>query len=563
MVKKVLALALGLVLAFGAMAQMGPSNTTVAQSDIQFWTGTGSNRAVVAITWNDTTAGNIGIAWGVQWNGTTLTVGDIMDTIAAYDSRLAISWDSSHTYINNLGYTDSQAGLNLSGMVDVDMGIAWWWYNWKDASDNDKLSSGITGDTIANGDFVDWIPMDPDTYVSYAADTMIMATDPNAPQVAEATIDFSEILYWVGEGSNQAVMAVNWADTALAWGYRWNGSATVADMMDDIAAADPRFSYTASGYLDDILFNDGTVNLAGTPGNYWGSTNNGMMDAGLTQALANGDFEKWGDPAGGVVVDSMEYAGVWYYTYAYPMTIHPVSVPTTPQLEEATIAASEILYWVGEGSNQAVMAVNWADTALAWGYRFSTDSVSVQQVLDAIQTDDPRFSYALDSYGYLDDIFFVLGDGDTLHKAQYSWWESKRNGYSDMGLGQMLGNGDFEKWADPAAGIVVDSFYYADYDMWYYTYVYTMTINPVSVPVGIANVDDGMSVTVYPNPATSVVCVNLDAAQVATVELFDMCGRRVAATKAAAEVRIPVDALPNGVYMLRIGEYSAKVVIRH
>ena len=65
MVKKILTLALGLVLSFGAMAQWGDGNTTVPQSDIQFWTGTGSNRAVIAVTWEDDNEDYIGLAWGV------------------------------------------------------------------------------------------------------------------------------------------------------------------------------------------------------------------------------------------------------------------------------------------------------------------------------------------------------------------------------------------------------------------------------------------------------------------------------------------------------------------
>ena len=48
---------------------------------------------------------------------------------------------------------------------------------------------------------------------------------------------------------------------------------------------------------------------------------------GLSEVLDDGDLEKWGDPAAGVIVDSMEWEGYWYYTYAYPMTIHPVSIP--------------------------------------------------------------------------------------------------------------------------------------------------------------------------------------------------------------------------------------------
>ena len=161
-------------------------------------------------------------------------------------------------------------------------------------------------------------------------------TTPVIPVPEEATIAFSDILFWVGEGTNEAVMAVNWADTALAWGYRWDGTATVADMMAHIAAADSRFSYVGTSMVSDINYIDTaagmTTPLGITPGYYWSSTNNGVMDWGMGQTLANGDFEKWADGSTGILVDSVwvdEWGGYWNYIYVYPMTIYPVTVPDT------------------------------------------------------------------------------------------------------------------------------------------------------------------------------------------------------------------------------------------
>ena len=306
----------------------GEANPVVPQDSIRFWTGTGTNRAVVAITWNDAVAGNIGVAWGVQWNGTGVSIRMIMDTIAAYDSRLIVSGNAA---VANLTYVDSDLGLNLVGPA------YYWWYNWKAADGSLYSSESAAADMLVNGDFVDWLPMDPEDFTTSIADIMIYASDPNGstPTPEEATIAFSDILFWVGTGSNEAVMAVNWADTALAWGYRWDGTATVADMMAHIAAADPRFSYVLGSYgVDDINYIDTaagmTTPLGITPFSYWESKNNGIMDAGMPQTLANGDFEKWADPAAGIVVDSTYWDGWgWSYTYVYPMTITPVTVPDT------------------------------------------------------------------------------------------------------------------------------------------------------------------------------------------------------------------------------------------
>lgn len=58
-------------------------------------------------------------------------------------------------------------------------------------------------------------------------------------------VNFSDIQFWVGTGSNEAAFVVQWNDSknpdALVWGYRWNGNATGEDMLKAIAQADHRF----------------------------------------------------------------------------------------------------------------------------------------------------------------------------------------------------------------------------------------------------------------------------------------------------------------------------------
>ena len=473
------------MLTLGAMAQTtGLENhnpvprihnvAPISQNNVRYWVGQGSNRVVVLITWFEEDANEIitkyGFVWGVRFNG-TVTAADIMDTLNTYESRINISFSGSHSFINDMTYDD--------GNMDIEgLGYGWMY------EVNGAMASAINAQSVSNNDFIEWFEWDGSSFSAPTSiDVLTYVEDPNAPATPdEATIAATDIVYWVGEGSNQVVMAVNWADTALAWGYRFDGTKTVNDMMDEIAAADPRFSYTMDGYyLNDINFNAGSRTLAITPGNYWSSTNNGFMDMGMNQPLANGDFEKWADPATGVIVDSTydETYHYWWYTYVYPMTIYPVSVPAPA---DATIDASEIEYWVGEGSSQVVMAVNWADTALAWGYRFN-GTKTVNDMMNDIATADPRFSYTMDGY-YLNDINFNDGSR-TLTITPGKYWSSSNNGIMDAGMSQTLANGDFEKWADPAAGIIVDSTYDETYHYWWYTYVYPMAINAVSQPAAM------------------------------------------------------------------------------
>lgn len=400
---------MGLLMTASMWAQAMPESPVVSQDEIVFWTGKGSNRAVIAVTWNDAVAGNIGFAWGVQWNGTA-NVFDLMDTIATYDSRFSL--DGTSTYITNINYVDNQLGVDLHGVVSEDYGMAFWWYNWKNASGVNKESNGVAADIVENGDFVDWLPMDPETYETSIADEMFMATE---PMPDEATIAPADIKYWVGTGSKSAVLAVNWADTALAWGYRFDGNATVGDMMNAIAEA------------------------------------------------------------------------------------------------------------------------------------------------------DKRFSVEIGSFG-IDDILFAVSASDTLRKQTYSYWESRNNGVMDAGVAQPLSDGDFEKWAEPAAGVVVDSVYYEEYDFWSYVYVYPMEIHPVSVYVGINNIE-AVNVTIYPNPVANVLNVSFEALPYAfQATLFDMSGRTVAVRTVAAgsnSMQLDVANMPAGNYLLNMGGCTTKVVVRH
>lgn len=619
----------------------GEFNPTVPQDSILFWTGTGSNRAVVAVTWNDAVAGNIGVAWGVQWNGTGVSILMIMDTIAAYDSRFTVT---SNATVANLIYVDNELGLNLVG-PDY-----YWWYNWKAADGSAYSSQSAAADMLTSGDFVDWLPMDPDDWSSYPADLMIMATDPNGggttTDPVEATIAASDILFWVGEGSNEAVMAVNWADTALAWGYRWNGTATVSEMMDHIAAADPRFSYELGAWgLDDILFvvaEGDTLRKAAY--SYWESKNNGVMDAGMGQPLVNGDFEKWAEPAAGVIVDSTydEYYNYWWYTYAYPMTIHPVTVPDTtgggvtpPNPGEGPFCGG-----VGTAGCNAIAADDNAFVAWATGVVLtrgpqmisnpnsplashgnetnaigpatlnnSMDAVSLGDGGNALLTferpirngEGPDFVvFENDNIGTFLELAFVEVSSDGEHFVRFPATSLTPTDVQVGSFGSVdptfinnlagkfkIGYGtpfDLEELAG-SENLDIDSIVYvrvidaigtidpqyASYDAfghivndpWPTNFASSgFDLSGVGVihqkPVGIED-HDVTRITVYPNPCSDRIYVNLDEVQ--KVELYNMNGRLLEMIQPDdTHFMLDMQKYPAGMYLLKVGNGVQKIM---
>ena len=364
----------------------------------------------------------------------------------------------------------------------------------------------------------------------------------------DATIDPANIRYWIGEGNNEVVFIVNWAepDTALAWGYRFaSESVTLKDVMDGIAEVDYRFSYEASGsWLVDLMFNDGVLNLSLVE-QMWVSylvNGNSTWDTFDVLTLANGDYVKMGDTHCGTLVDPVNYIYVWEKEVA----------PVFALGEEAMIDFSDIVYWIGEGANEAVFSVNFADpqdVCYAWGYRFATESVTIKEMMQAIAEVDHRFAItdepsAWGGYMLTDLSFNYEGNNYDLngYNAMYnlngaaSWFTFDE---------QTVVNGDFVKWGDYTIGTEIAA----------WTYVWTTPVQPVSVYNSVNEVETE-ALSVYPNPATDRLFVN--AENLKSVEIYDMTGRSVLTTTFAD---IDLNGIAAGIYFVTIkSENAAKTV---
>lgn len=206
--------------------------------------------------------------------------------------------------------------------------------------------------------------------------------------------------------------------------------------------------------------------------------------------------------------------------------------------DDATIDPSQIKFWIGEGQNEVVFIVNWnePDTALAWGYRFSEDEITLKDVMDGIVAVDPRFGY--EGTSYVSDITF--NDGILNLNLVGMYWMSIKNGEMCMNYfdAEPVHNGDYVKWGDESCGILLDPVNYV--------YVWTTPVQPVSVYNAVEEVEASM-LTVYPNPATEVLYVNADNVKI--VEIYDMTGRMV---QTAFESVVDLRNIEAGVYFVTV-----------
>lgn len=508
-------------------------DATIDPADIRYWIGEGENQAVLIVNWAEP---DTALAWGYRFEGETVTVQEMMDKITEVDSRLS--------------YTPGPWGLGdiLFNDGTLEMGITaggYWMFN----VDGEMAQVGYDQQTVTNGNYVKWgdtncgTMVDPETW-AYVWEAPVAAVYPLAD---ESTIDPDLIRYWVGEGENEVVFAVNWnePDTCLAWGYRFSEeNVTVKDVMDAIKAADARFDYVLGPWgVDNITYNVEGLSLGLTAFAYFMYNVNGEYAwYGFDQqTLSDGDFVKFGDTSCGTEIAAWTYVWETEIVAVYPYAL------------EATIDPSEILYWVGEGENEIVFAVNWNEPnrCLAWGYRFDGENVLVKEVMDAIADVDRRFSYVPGDWGVQDIIFNV--DSDETHYALTGdYWMFNVNsmmagyGYDE----QTLVNGDFIKWGDISCATEIAE----------WSYVWTQEVEPVWTNTGVNEIQ-GNTLSVYPNPAVNETFVTIENAGMNTVSVYDMQGRLVNTMSvdamAGEQVRLSTEMLNSGVYFVNVSNESA------
>jgi hypothetical protein len=112
-----------------------------------------------------------------------------------------------------------------------------------------------------------------------------------------SAVSLNEIQFWIGSGTNQAALVIEWstpesfgyttvpapiADKSLIWGYRFNGTATAAQMFSAIVAADPRL------YAVEIIDPKYGLGVFGIGFHLGGGGDLGITDGTATNYFTNG-----------------------------------------------------------------------------------------------------------------------------------------------------------------------------------------------------------------------------------------------------------------------------------
>ncbi|MBR5378441.1 MAG: T9SS type A sorting domain-containing protein [Bacteroidales bacterium] len=394
----------------------------------------------------------------------------------------------------------------------------------------------------------------------------------------DATIDPADIQYWIGEGENEVVVAISWCsytETALAWGYRFDGEATVFQALTDIAAADSRLTVIGSAptnvtYVDDQY----DLTMCPNPDAQWGDPDydvpmhsvNGLMGQNMMSAepIQDGDFVKIGGYACGIMSTD-------WTTISWTTEIIPATDPNAGgEVVDATISADEILFWVGEGENEVVVAISWCsytEAALAWGYRFDgeatvfqalTDIAAVDSRLTVIGSAPTNVTYVDDQY----DLTMCPNPDAQWGDPDYDVPMHSVNGLmgQNMMAAEPIHDGDFVKVGGLACGIMSSD---------WTTISWEQPIEPAIDNTGV-NENPSNTLVIYPNPAVGEAFVTLENAGLNEVSVYDLQGRLVSKqsvdAQAGEQVRVSTEMLNAGMYFISVSNNSnvttAKLVVK-
>lgn len=299
-------------------------DATINANRVKYWVGTGNNQAIFIVNWCEP---DTALAWGFKFSEDSLLVSDMLTAITTADPRFSTQGTSS--WLTNLIYIDGSDTFKIATGDYVVYNRNGGYANTVDLEyfyPNDYLKFG------------GWDCADMDENWTSTWSTPIEPVEIPGVPVADATINVSEIQYWVGTGSNEVRFIVDWNSTALAtaWGYRFDGeSVLVSTILDDIATADPRFSYAGTtSWLSDLKYFNGTDTLTISPDYVVYNVNGSFADAADAQAVHAGDYVKFGGYMSASLgecrwIEDPAWGDYWDYAYVWTNLVIPVPSPVS------------------------------------------------------------------------------------------------------------------------------------------------------------------------------------------------------------------------------------------
>ncbi|KGO86102.1 hypothetical protein Q765_12355 [Flavobacterium rivuli WB 3.3-2 = DSM 21788] len=92
----------------------------------------------------------------------------------------------------------------------------------------------------------------------------------------------------------------------------------------------------------------------------------------------------------------------------------------------AQFSQDDVKFWVGEGSQNAILVVDFrdgtTDPSFAFGYHYPADTeLTFADLIQAVATAEPNFTFAQSNIGFLEDIIY---NNHIRLQGQPDWWST-------------------------------------------------------------------------------------------------------------------------------------------
>lgn len=357
-----------------------------------------------------------------------------------------------------------------------------------------------------------------------------------APKKPVAQNLFDDVKYWVGSGSDSALLVIDFLDntwdSCYVWGVRFDGSTSGEDMLNNVAASDVNLTVNiGGGFLNDIYY--GSHAGEGSNPDFWG-TWSGTTIANL---IANTGI--------GEVVNNGDIFGCSYTDFS------PAISPgePIPAFDSSAYTIEEPVFWVGTGNDSAILVIDFLDgtemVSYAWGYAFD-GIVTGEDMLNDISDADPLLD--VDMGNFLNDIEYDGNSGIGGSPNFWGTWSATNLGNWDLnaGISIVVNDGDFFgcSYTDFSPALRPG---------------YPQSATDVSSTSGI----ERNSFEVWPNPALS--SISIDGVANLNVRVTDVQGRIMEeVTPSSYSLTINCSEWKKGTYLIQVSSphetYLQKVV---
>jgi YD repeat-containing protein len=200
------------------------------------------------------------------------------------------------------------------------------------------------------------------------------------------------------------------------------------------------------------------------------------------------------------------------------------------------------------------------DKTTKYNYTYDANGMMTSQSLDL----DWKYDYTWDTYGNMTTRNYYTWDESksTWNLQDTLLWKYTYDSIGNMTSQSLIGKWKYEYTYDGDGNKIQELFFLWDNRIadtrttWYYSDRTATSILNTTTP----------NLTVYPNPAKDFVVFNLpNGSESATIELYDIQGKKVIQQKLTETRQLAVGQLPKGLYLYRLTDsetfYSGKLVV--